>query len=119
MTNLVDYMELAPENIDGGAGINTKLIFGENGQIGGGPSASLNVGGGPSVGSSASTSDLYIPFGLYCKKPVQNHMPKQTYSKNWLDESMFAKLFDAVSVGGENKTHRAPSKTANKTKRRE
>jgi hypothetical protein len=100
-------MELAPENIDGGAGINTKLIFGENSQI----------GGGPSVGSSAS--DLYIPFGLYCKKPVQTHMPKQTYSKNWLDESMFAKLFDAVSVGGENKTHRAPSKTANKTKRRE
>ena len=111
MTNLVDYMELAPENIDGGAGINTKLIFGENSQIGGGPS--VNVGGGP------STSDLYIPFGLYCKKPVQNHMLKQTYSKNWLDESMFAKLFDAVSVGGENKTHRAPSKTANKTKRRE
>ena len=109
MTNLVDYMELAPENIDGGAGINTKLIFGENSQIGGGPS--LNVG--------ASANDLYIPFGLYCKKPVQNHMPKQTYSKNWLDESMFAKLFDAVSVGGENKTHRAPSKTANKTKRRE
>lgn len=109
MTNLVDYMELAPENIDGGAGINTKLIFGENNQI----------GGGPSVGASASASDLYIPFGLYCKKPVQTHMPKQTYSKNWLDESMFAKLFDAVSVGGENKTHRAPSKTANKTKRRE
>jgi hypothetical protein len=107
-------MELAPENIDGGAGINTKLIFGENGQIGG-ASANLNVGGGPSVGSN----DLYIPFGLYCKKPVQNHMPKQTYSKNWLDESMFAKLFDAVSVGGENKTHRAPSKTTNKTKRRE
>jgi hypothetical protein len=102
-------MELAPENIDGGAGINTKLIFGENSQI----------GGGPSDGSSASASELYIPFGLYCKKPVQNHMPKQTYSKNWLDESMFAKLFDAVSVGGENKTHRAPSKTANKTKRRE
>jgi hypothetical protein len=100
-------MELAPENIDGGAGINTKLIFGENSQIGGGPSA------------SASASDLYIPFGLYCKKPVQTHMPKQTYSKNWLDESMFAKLFDAVSVGGENKTHRVPSKTANKTKRRE
>jgi hypothetical protein len=103
-------MELAPENIDGGAGINTKLIFGENGQIGG----STNVGGGPS-----SSEDLYIPFGLYCKKPVQNHMPKQTYSKNWLDESMFAKLFDAVSVGSENKTHRASSKTANKTKRRE
>ena len=110
MTNLVDYMELAPENIDGGAGINTQLIFGENSQIGGGPS--LNVGG-------PSANDLYIPFGLYCKKPVQTHMPKQTYSKNWLDESMFAKLFDAVSVGGENKTHRAPSKTANKTKRRE
>ena len=110
MTNLVDYMELAPENIDGGAGINTKLIFGKNSQIGG-----ANVGGGPSVGAS----DLYIPFGLYCKKPVQNHMPKQTYSKNWLDESMFAKLFDAVSVGSQNKTHRAPSKTANKTKRRE
>ena len=108
MTNLVDYMELAPENIDGGAGINTKLIFGENSQIGG----SINVGGGES-------SDLYIPFGLYCKKPVQNHMPKQTYSKNWLDESMFAKLFDAVSVGSQNKTHRAPSTTANKTKRRE
>lgn len=108
MTNLVDYMELAPENIDGGAGINTKLIFGENSQIGG----STNIGGGES-------SDLYIPFGLYCKKPVQTHMPKQTYSKNWLDESMFAKLFGAVSVGGENKTHRAPSKTANKTKRRE
>lgn len=106
MTNLVDYMELAPENIDGGAGINTKLIFGENGQIGGG-----SVGG--------VSDDLYIPFGLYCKKPVQNHMPKQTYSKNWLDESMFAKLFDAVSVGSQNKTHRAPSKTANKTKRRE
>ena len=106
MTNLVNYMELAPENIDGGAGINTKLIFGENSQIGG-----SSVGGG--------SSDLYIPFGLYCKKPVQNHMPKQTYSKNWLDESMFAKLFDAVSVGGENKTHRAPSKTANKTKRRD
>ena len=108
MTNLVDYMELAPENIDGGAGINTKLIFGENSQIGG----AINVGGGES-------SDLYIPFGLYCKKPVQNHMPKQTYSKNRLDESMFAKLFDAVSVGSQNKTHRAPSKTANKTKRRE
>jgi hypothetical protein len=99
-------MELAPENIDGGAGINTKLIFGENSQIGGG-------------GSSNGPNDLYIPFGLYCKKPVQTHMPKQTYSKNWLDESMFAKLFDAVSVGGENKTHRAPSKTTNKTKRRE
>jgi hypothetical protein len=110
MTNLVDYMELAPENIDGGAGINTKLIFGENSQIGG----STNVGGGSNVGD-----DLYIPFGLYCKKPVQNHMPKQTYSKNWLDESMFAKLFDAVSVGSQNKTHRAPSTTANKTKRRE
>ncbi len=113
MTNLVDYMELAPENIDGGAGINTKLIFGENGQIGGGPSV------GSSGGSSNGPSDLYIPFGLYCKKPVQTHMPKQTYSKNWLDESMFAKLFDAVSVGGENKTHRSPSKTTNKTKRRE
>lgn len=110
MTNLVDYMELAPENIDGGAGINTKLIFGENSQIGG----STNVGGG-----SSGSEDLYIPFGLYCKKPVQNHMPKQTYSKNWLDESMFAKLFDAVSVGSQNKTHRAPSTTANKTKRRE
>ena len=109
MTNLVDYMELAPENIDGGAGINTKLIFGENSQIGG----ATNVGGS-NVGD-----DLYIPFGLYCKKPVQNHMPKQTYSKNWLDESMFAKLFDAVSVGSKNKTHRAPSTTANKTKRRE
>ncbi len=107
MTNLVDYMELAPENIGGaGGGINTKLIFGEN----------VQIGGGPSVGVG---DDLYIPFGLYCKKPVQNHMPKQTYSKNWLDESMFAKLFDAVSVNGENKTHRAPSKTANKTKRRE
>ena len=109
MTNLVDYMELAPENIDGGAGINTKLIFGENSQIGG----ATNVGG-TNVGD-----DLYIPFGLYCKKPVQNHMPKQTYSKNWLDESMFAKLFDAVSVGSQNKTHRAPSTTTNKTKRRE
>jgi len=108
MTNLVDYMELAPENIDGGAGINTKLIFGENSQI-----------GGANVGGSNVGEDLYIPFGLYCKKPVQNHMPKQTYSKNWLDESMFAKLFDAVSVGSENKTHRASSKTANKTKRRE
>ncbi len=108
MTNLVNYMELAPENIDGGAGINTKLIFGENGQI-----------GGASGSGGSSANDLYIPFGLYCKKPVQNHMPKQTYSKNWLDESMFAKLFDAVLVGGENKTHRAPSKTANKTKRRE
>ena len=107
MTNLVDYMELAPENIGGaGGGINTKLIFGENGQIGG-------------ASGSGGSNDLYIPFGLYCKKPVQTHMPKQTYSKNWLDESMFAKLFDAVSVGGENKTHRAPSKTANKTKRRE
>ena len=113
MTNLVDYMELAPENIDGGAGINTKLIFGENSQIGG-ANVDANVGGGSSV-----SEDLYIPFGLYCKKPVQNHMPKQTYSKNWLDESMFAKLFDAVSVGSQNKTHRAPSKTANKTKRRE
>lgn len=108
MTNLVNYMELAPENIDGGAGINTKLIFGENSQI-----------GGSSAGGPSGCEDLYIPFGLYCKKPVQNHMPKQTYSKNWLDESMFANLFDAVSVGGENKTHRAPSKTANKTKRRE
>ena len=107
MSNLVDYMELAPENIDGGAGINTKLIFGENSQIGG-----ANVNGGES-------SDLYIPFGLYCRKPVQNHMPKQTYSKTWLDESMFAKLFDAVSVGSQNKTHRAPSKATNKTKRRE
>ena len=107
MTNLVDYMELAPENIgSAGGGINTKLIFGENGQIGG-------------ASGSANANDLYIPFGLYCKKPVQTHMPKQTYSKNWLDESMFAKLFDAVSVGGENKTHRAPSKTTNKTKRRE
>lgn len=110
MTNLVDYMELAPENIDGGAGINTKLIFGENSQIGG----STNIGGGSNVGD-----DLYIPFGLYCKKPVHNHMPKQIYSKNWLDESMFAKLFDAVSVGGQNKTHRAQSTTTNKTKRRE
>ena len=111
MTNLVDYMELAPEHIDGGAGINTKLIFGENSQIGG-ANVGANVGGGES-------SDLYIPFGLYCKKPVQNHMPKQTYSKNWLDESMFAKLFHAVSVGSQNKTHRVPSTTANKTKRRE
>ena len=111
MTNIVDYMEFAPENIGGAAGcINTKLIFGENSQIGG-ANVDVSIGGGP--------SDLYIPFGLYCKKPVQNHMPKQTYSKTWLDESMFAKLFDAVSVGSQNKTHRAQSKTANKTKRRE
>jgi len=102
MANIAQYMETS----DYGAGINIKALFGEQ-----------NIMRG---GSGTYDDDLYIPFGLYCRPQTQCITPKQTYSKQWLDEALFDNLFEAVAGGGNSteKTRRAPSKTANKTKRR-
>ncbi len=104
MANIAHYMETS----DYGGGINIKALFGEQNIMRGG-------------GSNSPEDDLYIPYGLYCRSHNTCISPKQTYSKQWLDESLFDNLFEAVSVGGgqaTKKTRRAPAKSVNKTKRR-
>jgi len=104
MANIAHYMETS----EYGGGINIKALFGEQ---------NIMSGGG---GKSTDDDDLYIPYGLYCRSHNTCITPKQTYSKQWLDESLFNNLFEAVIVGGQGTqtTRRAPAKSANKTKRR-
>lgn len=106
MANIAYYMETSEY---GGGGINIKALFGEQ---------NIMRGGG---NNSTDDDDLYIPYGLYCRSHNTCIYPKQTYSKQWLDESLFDNLFEAVSVGGgkaTQKTRRVPAKSSNKTKRR-
>ena len=102
MANNAHYMETG----EYGGGINIKALFGEQ-----------NIMRG---GSGTDDDDLYIPYGLYCRSHNTCITPKQTYSKQWLDEALFDNLFEAVAGGGkgQEKTRRAQAKSANKTKRR-
>jgi hypothetical protein len=107
MANIAHYMETSEY---GGGGINIKALFGEQ-----------NIMRGGGGNSSNDDDDLYIPYGLYCRTHNSCIYPKQTYSKQWLDELLFDNLFEAVNGGGgqsSQKTRRAPAKSANKTKRR-
>ena len=73
------------------------------------------------IGGSADTSDLYIPFGLYCRKSGPDYVPtKQTVSKKMLDDDIFEKLFGSVLYGSTtDKTQKtvAPAVTKKQTRR--
>uniref|UniRef100_A0A6C0B509 Uncharacterized protein n=1 Tax=viral metagenome TaxID=1070528 RepID=A0A6C0B509_9ZZZZ len=83
-----------------------------------GPSDTM-VGGG--AGGTEDTSDLYIPFGLYCRKSGPDYVPtKQTVSKKMLDDDIFEKLFGSVLYGSTtDKTHKtvAPAVTKRQTRK--
>jgi hypothetical protein len=75
----------------------------------------LSVGGGTN-----EEDDLYIPFGLYCKKSQCDIAPKQMVSKGFIDTAIFDKLFDAVSYGERDKTQKKTATiTTSKQTRRE
>lgn len=78
-----------------------------------GPSDTIVGGGG--------TEDLYIPFGLYCRKSGPDYVPtKQTVSKKMLDDDIFEKLFGSVLYGSNaDKTHKtvAPAVTKRQTRK--
>ena len=81
-----------------------------------GPSDTMSGG---STGGSAE--DLYIPFGLYCRKSGPDYVPtKQTISKKMLDDDIFEKLFGSVLYGSNaDKTHKtaAPAVTKRQTRK--
>jgi hypothetical protein len=74
-----------------------------------------------SGGGSEGTNDLYIPFGLYCRKSGPDYVPtKQTVSKKMLDDDIFDKLFGSVLYGSNaDKTQKtvAPAVTKRQTRR--
>ena len=76
---------------------------------------------GGSAGGTEGTSDLYIPFGLYCRKSGPDYVPtKQTVSKKMLDDDIFEKLFGSVLYGSTtDKTQKtvAPAVTKRQTRR--
>lgn len=82
------------------------------------PSETMS-GGASSTGGSAE--DLYIPFGLYCRKSGPDYVPtKQTVSKKMLDDDIFDKLFGSVLYGSTtDKTHKtvAPVVTKKQTRK--
>lgn len=90
-----------------------------------GPSDTMSGGGteGTDTISGGSADDLYIPFGLYCRKSGSDYVPtKQTVSKKWLDDDIFDKLFGSVLYGSAtDKTHKAvlPAVTKKQTRRQE
>jgi len=77
------------------------------------------VGGG--AFGTEGASDLYIPFGLYCRKSGPDYVPtKQTVSKKMLDDDIFEKLFGSVLYGSTtDKTQKtvAPAVTKKQTRR--
>ena len=90
-------------------GINYNKIIGPSDTMSGGSAE----GGG--------TEDLYIPFGLYCRKSGPDYVPtKQTVSKKMLDDDIFEKLFGSVLYGSNaDKTHKtvAPAVTKRQTRK--
>jgi len=73
-----------------------------------------------SGGAIKGDDDLYIPFGLYSKKSQCDIAPKQVAAKGFIDAAIFDKLFDAVSYGERDKTHKKVlSSTIGKQTRRE
>jgi hypothetical protein len=72
-------------------------------------------------GGTEGTDDLYIPFGLYCRKSGPDYVPtKQTVSKKMLDDDIFDKLFGSVLYGSNaDKTHKTvvPAVTKKQTRR--
>jgi hypothetical protein len=81
-----------------------------------GPSYTMSGGG-----ASSTAEDLYIPFGLYCRKSGPDYVPtKQTVSKKMLDDDIFDKLFGSVLYGSTtDKTHKtvAPAVTKRQTRK--
>ena len=79
-----------------------------------GPLDTMSGGGG-------GAEDLYIPFGLYCRKSGPDYVPtKQTVSKKMLDDDIFDKLFGSVLYGSTtDKTHKTvvPAVTKKQTRR--
>jgi hypothetical protein len=77
--------------------------------------------GGALGGGTSGTDDLYIPFGLYCRKSGPDYVPtKQTVSNKWLDNEIFDKLFGSVLYGSDaDKTQKAvsPAVTKKQTRR--
>ena len=80
---------------------------------------SETMSGGSAEGGGAE--DLYIPFGLYCRKSGPDYVPtKQTVSKKMLDDDIFDKLFGSVLYGSNaDKTHKtaAPAVTKRQTRK--
>jgi hypothetical protein len=72
-------------------------------------------------GGTGDTSDLYIPFGLYCRKSGPDYVPtKQSVSKKMLDDDIFDKLFGSVLYGSTtDKTQKtvSPAVTKKQTRR--
>ena len=79
----------------------------------------FSKGGVLSGGGIQGEDDLYIPFGLYSKKSQSDISPKQLVSKGFIDTAIFDKLFDAVSYGERDKTHKKVATTTGKQTRRE
>jgi hypothetical protein len=72
-----------------------------------------------SGGGIKEDDDLYIPFGLYSKKSQSDISPKQLAAKGFIDTAIFDKLFDAVSYGERDKTHKKTTTPTSKQTRRE
>jgi len=72
-----------------------------------------------SGGRIQGEDDLYIPFGLYSKKSQCDISPKQVAAKGFIDTAIFDKLFDAVSYGERDKTHKKVLSSTSKQTRRE
>jgi hypothetical protein len=81
------------------------------------PSETMSGG----AGGTEDAEDLYIPFGLYCRKSGPDYVPtKQTVSKKMLDDDIFDKLFGSVLYGSNaDKTHKtvAPAVTKRQTRK--
>ena len=84
------------------------------------PSETMSGGTG-GTGGTGTGEDLYIPFGLYCRKSGPDYVPtKQTVSKKMLDDDIFDKLFGSVLYGSTtDKTHKtvAPAVTKRQTRK--
>ena len=84
------------------------------------PSETMS-GGAEGTGGIGGAEDLYIPFGLYCRKSGPDYVPtKQTVSKKMLDDDIFDKLFGSVLYGSNaDKTHKtvAPAVTKRQTRK--
>ena len=93
------------QNIISDDGIKVSKIFSKDGVLSG--------------GGIKEDDDLYIPFGLYSKKSQCDIGHKQVVGKGFIDTAIFDKLFDAVSYGERDKTHKKTTITTGKQTRRE